>query len=36
MCEAGGTVEPSINFPTGKASRSLKAAWKASRCSCGT
>lgn len=29
VCEAGGTIEPSINFPTGKASRSLKAAWKA-------
>ncbi|KAI7837943.1 hypothetical protein COHA_008249 [Chlorella ohadii] len=28
VCEAGGTTEPSINFPTGKASRSLKAAWK--------
>ncbi|KAI3426298.1 hypothetical protein D9Q98_008671 [Chlorella vulgaris] len=27
-CEAGGTLEPSVNFPTGKVSRSLKAAWK--------
>lgn len=33
-CEAGGTLEPSVNFPTGKVSRSLKAAWKARACSC--
>lgn len=29
MCEAGGTTKPSPNFAAGKASRSLKAAWKA-------
>jgi hypothetical protein len=27
-CEAGGTMAASTNFPTGKTSRSLKAAWK--------
>lgn len=27
-CEAGGTLTSSANFATGKASRSLKAAWK--------
>lgn len=27
-CEAGGTLTPSVNFPQGKVSRSLKAAWK--------
>lgn len=27
-CEAGGTLQPSVNFPQGKVSRSLKAAWK--------
>ena len=28
MCEAGGTPQATSSFPTGKASRSLKAAWK--------
>ncbi|KIZ02864.1 hypothetical protein MNEG_5098 [Monoraphidium neglectum] len=28
-CEAGGTLRPSINFPAGKASRSLQAVYKA-------
>lgn len=28
MCEAGGTMKPSTNFPEGKASRSLQAAFK--------
>lgn len=28
MCEAGGTMVPSTNFPEGKASRSLQAAFK--------
>lgn len=27
-CEAGGTLEPSVNFPLGKESRSLKGAWR--------
>jgi rhodanese-related sulfurtransferase len=27
-CEAGGTLEPTVNFPIGKESRSLKAAWR--------
>lgn len=27
-CEAGGTMRPTPNFPAGKASRSLKGAWK--------
>ncbi len=29
MCEAGGTMTPSTNFPEGKASRSLQAAYRA-------
>lgn len=29
VCEAGGTMKPSVNFPEGKASRSLQAAYKA-------
>jgi rhodanese-related sulfurtransferase len=28
MCEAGGTMKPSVNFPFGKPSRSLQAAYK--------
>lgn len=28
-CEAGGTMRPSVNFPEGKASRSLQACYKA-------
>lgn len=28
MCEAGGTMKPTVNFPEGKASRSLQAAFK--------
>lgn len=28
-CESGGSLSPTVNFSTGKASRSLKAAWKA-------
>jgi len=28
LCEAGGTMKPSINFPIGKASRSLQAAYR--------
>lgn len=28
-CEAGGTLQPNVNFKTGKVSRSLKAAWRA-------
>lgn len=28
MCEAGGTLKPSVNFMTGKTSRSLKAAYR--------
>lgn len=27
-CEGGGTLQPSVSFPQGKVSRSLKAAWK--------
>lgn len=27
-CEAGGTLQPTVSFPQGKVSRSLKAAWK--------
>lgn len=27
VCEAGGTLKPSTNFPLGKASRSLQAAY---------
>jgi len=29
LCEAGGTLKPSTNFPFGKASRSLQAAYRA-------
>lgn len=29
VCEAGGTLRPSVNFPAGKSSRSLQAAYKA-------
>ncbi|KAG2499656.1 hypothetical protein HYH03_002594 [Edaphochlamys debaryana] len=29
MCEAGGTLKPSVNFPCGKPSRSLQAAYLA-------
>lgn len=28
VCEAGGTMKPSVNFPEGKASRSLQAAYR--------
>eukprot|EP00882_Tetradesmus_deserticola_P009218 GHRQ01009722.1.p2 GENE.GHRQ01009722.1~~GHRQ01009722.1.p2 ORF type:complete len:254 (+),score=104.27 GHRQ01009722.1:215-976(+) len=28
LCEAGGTMKPTVNFPLGKPSRSLQAAWK--------
>lgn len=29
MCEAGGTLKPTMNFPEGKPSRSLQAAYRA-------
>lgn len=31
MCEAGGTLVPTANFPLGKPSRSLQAAWRVSQ-----
>ena len=35
MCESGGTMKPSVNFPFGKGSRSLQAAYKALKvCAC--
>jgi hypothetical protein len=32
LCEAGGTLKPSTNFPFGKPSRSLQAAYRWADC----